>query len=78
MPASREYQLAINHWIYNEKILKAALLVSQGEVNEEFLDKILFLCKTLYIESAMHFYNHAKEDLTSSSETVNNKEKTKT
>jgi hypothetical protein len=66
MPASREYQLATDHWMYNEKILKAALLVSQGDVSEEFLDKILYLCKTLYIESAIHFYGHAKEDLTSS------------
>jgi hypothetical protein len=69
MPASREYQLATDHWSYNEKILKAALLVSQGDVSEEFLDKILYLCKTLYIESAIHFYGHAKEDLTNCGKT---------
>ena len=65
MPANRAYHLAADHWSYNEKVLKAALLVSQADANEEFIDKILYLCKTLYIESAVHFYGHAQEDISS-------------
>jgi hypothetical protein len=61
MPPNREIQLTQDHWNYNEKVLRAALTL-RFKTSED-LDYVLALCKVLYIESGIHFYRHAKEDL---------------